>query len=561
MRVVSKARSREWGRRRVSSERRVLLIDDDEDDRLLTREFFEEFDERERYGLEWAGSFEEGLEKLKEESYQVCLLDYRLGVQDGIELMEKARRENVQTPIILLTGQGDEEIDREAMQKGAADYLVKGEITAALLERAIRHALERHRGVQSERFLATAGVRLTSSLDYEETLESVAELSAEFLADYCAIDVIDEEGRSRRLKVGVGERGRESMGKWLHRNPFFDSQKCLARRTLASGKAFLVSPATPEILEELATTEERKKLLGELAPVALMSVPMVTRDQLLGSILFISAESGHLYDQRDLVLAEQLGFRAALAAENARLYQEAKRAVELRDEVHRIVVHDLRNPLSTMGLAVQLMDRMIDRGMSAEKFRSQLETQRICIRQMNQLIEDLLDVARIESGKLALSRGGVGVGEILEGVIRQHRIQAEDRGIDLKVGSEEEVPVVDVDLRRIQQVLSNLIGNALKFTAEGGEIEVFVKKAIQGEVVFSVRDTGQGIATEAVPRLFDRFWQAQEGSHGGAGLGLAISKGIVEAHGGEIWVESELDRGTVFFFSLGIYEDEEGEGE
>lgn len=376
----------------------VLLIEDDEDDYLLTRELFEEFEWAEHYELVWRKSFEEGLEAFRRGNYALCLLDYRLGAHTGLEFLREAGKRVGMTPVILLTGEGNREVDLKAMELGAVDYLVKGEFGAGLLERSIRYGVERHRLLRAQ---------------------------------------------------------------------------------------------------------------------------------------------------------------SVLAAENARLYKKAQRAVEIRDEVHRIVVHDLRNPLSTMGLAVQLMERLLSGEVDKETFRDQLETQRLCIRQMNRLIEDLLDVARIESGQLALSRGGVSVGTLLEGALVPHRIQAADRAVRIEAVVPEERLIVDVDQRRIQQVLANLIGNALKFTPAGGTIEVRAEAGDDG-IWVQVSDTGCGVPAEQLPHLFDRFWQAEQGAYGGAGLGLAICQGIVEAHGGEIHVESVEGEGTMFRFRLQKYDEEMG---
>ena len=371
---------------------RVLLIEDDEDDYLLTREFFDEFTDVGRHRLKWVSNFDEGHRALCSDDYDICLLDYRLGARDGVELLRSAREEDCRTPVIMLTGTGSHDVARTAMRLGASDYLVKGEITATLLERSIRHSLERHRFVEEQR---------------------------------------------------------------------------------------------------------------------------------------------------------------VLAAENARLYEEAQRALEMRDEIYRIVVHDLRNPLSTMGLALQLMERLAKSDASGEAFTPQLETQRLCISQMKRLIQDLLDTARLEDGRLVLDRGLHLPGSIVDSVIAQHKIQADDRSVELVGHADDDLPRLDGDARRIEQVLANLIGNALKFTPEDGRIEVSAGHE-DGAIHFTVTDTGYGIPAEQLPHLFDRFWQGNDGDRNGAGLGLAICKGLVEAHGGKIWAESTEGEGTTFSFTIPV---------
>ncbi len=370
---------------------RVLLIEDDEDDYLLARDYFDDFQSPGRHLLEWVSTYDEGLQALRAEEHHICLLDYRLGAQDGVELLRQSLDEGCRTPIVMLTGSGNRDVDKAAMRHGAADYLVKSEITAALLERSIRHSLERHRFLERQRLLA---------------------------------------------------------------------------------------------------------------------------------------------------------------AENAELYEKARRALESRDEVYRIVAHDLRNPLSTMGLALQLMERQVTKKDLAPAFSRQLKTQRLCIAQMNRLIQDLLDAARLEGGQLSMSRGLHMPEMIVASAFDQHRIQADDRGVTLTSHVDQGLPRIDGDARRIDQVLGNLISNALKFTPEQGRIEIAARADDRNFVCFSVTDTGQGIRQEDLPHLFDRFWQSDDSDRGGAGLGLAICKGIVDAHGGRIWVDSTLGEGTTFYFTI-----------
>lgn len=529
--------------------RRVILIDDDEDDYLLTREYFDDFERADHYTLEWVSSYEEGLEVLLDNAHDVCLLDYRLGARDGIELLQEALDRDCRTPIILLTGEGNRTVDTAAMRRGAADYLVKGDITPPLLERSLRHSLERHRFTEAQRFLADAGARLTSTLDYEETLEAVAELSAQFIADYCAIDVVDEDGERSRLTVGMSASGDEEIAAWLRENPCFDNSQCAATRALDSQQSVLIPEVDDTLIEALSTTDDRREALQRLGPTSMMAVPLVARDRLLGSILFIAAAPNRHYDHGDLGLAEQLAFRTALATENALLYGKAQRAIELRDEVHRIVVHDLRNPLSTIGLTAQHLERRIQAGADDEQLLSYLGTQRKATARMNRLIEDLLDVARIEDDQLSLQRASYCPKMLVEEVVSQHHIQAEEKELTISSDLPDELPRIHADIGRVEQVLSNLVSNALKFTLSGGHIEL-AARAEDDAVVFKVSDTGVGMSQEQAPRLFDRFWQAEQGARHGAGLGLAISKGIVEAHDGTIWVESEKDVGTTFRFTI-----------
>ena len=233
------------------------------------------------------------------------------------------------------------------------------------------------------------------------------------------------------------------------------------------------------------------------------------------------------------------GERAARAA--------AELALRTRDEVLAVVSHDLRNPLSVIDMcAASLSDKLAPDDTGALSLVRTIESSTAW---MNRLIEDLLDVARMEAGRLALERQPHDLVRVIsEATVMLEPLIAE-KTIALREELPDYLPRISVDARRIVQVLENLVSNAVKHTAPGGEIHISATSA-DGEVRVAVRDTGAGIPSENLAHLFDRFWQARGARRGGAGLGLAIAKGIVEAHGGRIWVESEVGRGSTFAFSL-----------
>ena len=246
--------------------------------------------------------------------------------------------------------------------------------------------------------------------------------------------------------------------------------------------------------------------------------------------------------------------RRAAEQERARLLEgerAARAAAELalrtRDEVLAVVSHDLRNPLSVIDMcAASLSDRLAPDDAGALSLVRTIESSAAW---MNRLIEDLLDVARMEAGRLALERQPQDLVRVIsEATVMLEPLIAE-KSITLREDLPEYLPRANVDARRIVQVLENLVSNAVKHTASGGEIHIRAA-AGNGEVYLTVRDTGAGIPAENLPHLFDRFWQAHGARRGGAGLGLAIAKGIVEAHGGRIWVESVVGEGSTFAFSI-----------
>jgi signal transduction histidine kinase len=276
-------------------------------------------------------------------------------------------------------------------------------------------------------------------------------------------------------------------------------------------------------------------------------VPLQMRGQLFGAITFVSTTPSLVYGPGHLRVAEAMADRAAVAIENARLYRASIQAAELRDRVLSIVAHDLRNPLSTILLNAAALKR--DGPDPERRAEKRGEAIRRAATRMNRLIQDLLDVAVMESGQLTIEPARLSVHELLMGAVEPQRPLVTSSSLELRVDVDRDLPDIWGDRDRLLQVFENLIGNAIKFTKAGGRITVAAASR-DHEDVFVVADTGSGIAPEHVPRVFDRFWQATSANRQGAGLGLPISKGIVEAHGGRIWVESTPDRGTTVSFTI-----------
>jgi signal transduction histidine kinase len=266
----------------------------------------------------------------------------------------------------------------------------------------------------------------------------------------------------------------------------------------------------------------------------------------MGALTFVSAESDRRYGASDLALAEELGRRLATALDNARLYSDAQSAVKARDDVLGIVAHDLRNPVGTIRMAAQLLAEV---EMTPERRLKQYGIIVRAAERMNNLIQDLLDVSSIEAGRLSIVPETLAVHHVLDEVRDMFHAQAEAKLQTLEFQCPETLPKVQADRDRLLQVFSNLIGNALKFTPEGGRITI-AAEATEECVRFLVADTGRGVAAEELPQVFDRFWQSRHTRRGGAGLGLAITKGIVEAHRGQITVTSTPGIGTEFMFTI-----------
>jgi PAS domain S-box-containing protein len=267
--------------------------------------------------------------------------------------------------------------------------------------------------------------------------------------------------------------------------------------------------------------------------------------------------SRRLAEEQARQLAAEQAAHAEAARRNEQLHQLnvqlesalalAERSTRVRDDVLAIVAHDLRNPVHTILGAAGVVE-IIPAGVSHDRHVHMIQR---AARRMERLISDLLDVASIEGGTLSVRGAPVDLTLVVSEVTELLESQARERSIKVSSEVEPGIPVIIGDHDRLMQVLSNLLGNAIKFTPEGGNIRVRVSRP-DDQVVVSVADSGVGISATDLPHVFDRFWRARDSSAKGAGLGLSIAHGIIEAHGGKIWAESELGVGTTMTFALPV---------
>jgi PAS domain S-box-containing protein len=266
-----------------------------------------------------------------------------------------------------------------------------------------------------------------------------------------------------------------------------------------------------------------------------------------GTVVPTEVSAKILPDGRWQGFVRDISERKRLQAQAEALYREAQRATQVRDDVMGIVAHDLRNPLAVVLTEVRLMK---EHRRGADPMQSAAQIERAVMR-MNRLIRDLLDVTRIEAGQLTVERARISPAQVAADAVESQRALASSACVELRLDVPSELPEILGDRDRLLQVFENLIGNAARFTPSGGSITVGAARE-PTVVRFSVRDTGSGIDVDHQPHLFDRFWQAGSLNRGGAGLGLPIVRGIVEAHGGRVWVESAPGAGSAFLFEIPI---------
>lgn len=408
---------------------------------------------------------------------------------------------------------------------------------------------EQRRAAERQRLLAQVGeVVAGTTPDFETTLAELGRLATAELADWAILDVL-EDGQVRRLKVACADPSKHALVDEIEKLDLDRRRPHLVFEPLEHGRAVLVPSVTAEELRRVAQSARHLQLLEALGVRSLMAVPLLARGRRLGALAFVSARESRRFDEEDLRFAEAFARIAALAVDNAQAYRAVKRAIAARDEVLGMVAHDLRNPLNGILLQAQVL-RSRDGEAELRDHRPLDAIHRAALR-MNRLIDDILDVARLDAGTLAIRTAPQATGHLLDEVLEAQRGAVSLADLRLRVDSPDQLPPVLADRDRILQVFDNLIGNAIRFTPEGGEIVIGAEPA-PGAVRFWVADSGRGIPAEQVGHLFDRFWRAEQADRRGTGLGLAIVKGIIEAHRGQVRVESTVGRGTTFSFTLPV---------
>ena len=442
----------------------------------------------------------------------LVLLDLHMPFRSGFEVLADLRARTAPDdylPVLVLTADATFAAKQRALREGAHDFLTKPFVNAEVLlrvrnllhtralygaQRAARAAAE-----QAERraaLLAEASRVLAASLDTRTALAQLARVLVPDFADHCVVDLVEGGTTSR----------------------------------VAAGGAAAGAQAADEV------------------PDRVLDVPLRAPSAHVGRIELRRSKARPAFAAEEAALAGELARRAAVAVEYARMFADARTATEDRERILAVVAHDLRTPLAALLMDAEMLRtrRASDGDAGQTKTANRMYA---TARRMDGLIEDLLEVARVDRGALALDLRGHAPGDLVAQAADMLRPLAESSGLALHARSDAGGAVVRADDTRVLQVLSNLVGNAVKFTPAPGAVELAAEVG-DGECRISVRDTGPGIPPDQVPHLFGAFWQARHADRRGLGLGLAIARGIVEAHGGRIWAESEVGRGTTFCFTL-----------
>ncbi|MFN2622670.1 MAG: response regulator [Chthoniobacterales bacterium] len=554
----------------------ILIVDDRPDKMLAYESILSDLKEN----IVCARSGKEALRCLLKQDFAVILLDVNMPVMDGFETaaLIRQRQRSETTPIIFISAVNDTETHvSRGYSLGAVDYIltpVVPEILRAKIavfvdlfkktEQVKRQAEEREKLIREQAaraeaetrqerfaFLADASNVLAGSLDYDETFRNLAQLVVPRVADFCVVLAAEEEGSMREVAIAYRDPSEEpAMERLAKEFPASDAAKIGGAHVLKTGKPQMVCDVQNGELREVYSDKADRDWIRSLAAKSFIAVPLRTHDRVLGAIVMINISPGRICGPDELALAEELAHRAALAIDNAGLYQsaqkartESERANRAKDSFLAMLSHELRTPLTPVLTSVVALEQTDD---LPNELRSSLQMIRRNVELEARLIDDLLDLTRISKGKVQLNLDEVDAHLLLRSALEICQADIDKKNLTLVIEFAAEKASLQADPARLQQIFWNLIKNAVKFTPEAGRLEIRTENR-DGELRVAISDTGMGIDAESLPKIFNAFEQGERTQFGGLGLGLAISKALVETHHGKLIAESEgRDKGATF---------------
>jgi signal transduction histidine kinase/transcriptional regulator with GAF, ATPase, and Fis domain len=437
-----------------------------------------------------------------------------------------------------------------------------GRIIAAVA--TVYDVTDQRRSEESLRFLAEASSILAASLDYEDTLPTIAKLAVPFLADACIIDVVEVDGGVRRVAAVHREASRASAVETaLRATPDPTALHHPVVRALRTGMSDLFPEYPPPIRSARPGGVERTSadfprisgehlradsydFLGDLRPTSLIVVPLFARGRTRGAITLIIENGGRRYGTQELSLAEEFARRAGLAVDNARLYQDAQVANNAKTDFLGVMSHELRTPLNAIIGYTELLLMGVPAPIP-DSGRQQIERVRNAAHHLVHLIDEVLAFSRLETGREEVRRGSAQLSAVVTEAASVIAPLAVDRRLELRIDAPSEPVTLETDVGKVRHILLNLLSNAVKFT-DGGQI-VLTARLENGDVRFDVRDTGVGIAPQHHERIFDPFWQVENQASrriAGTGIGLSVARRLARLLGGDITVSSRPGEGSTF---------------
>jgi signal transduction histidine kinase/putative methionine-R-sulfoxide reductase with GAF domain len=472
------------------------------------------------------------------------------GAVIGEPLLYEGELRGVITASADVGGRTFGEQDRDLLTLFAAQAVIA--IEHARLHEARKQALAE--AVASRRraaFLAEASAVLSTSLDYEATLEQIARVAVPTIADVCTVFMLTEVGEIRRAVTAHSDTTRADLIDALKRSWSGSvSPHSSVSVAIQTRRPLLTTDISDQYLETIAANADHLEIMRALGFRSSIVVPLHARGETTGALALFMSEAGRQYGPADLALAEELGGRAALAVDNARLYREARRAIQVRDEFLSVAAHELKTPVTTLlGFSQVLLGQLNQDGdLNDRVVRRALRAIEQGSSRMSRLVAQILDVSRLDGSRLVLDRQVTNLADLVQGIAEIMQTSTMRHTVLVRAPT----PVVAlVDPLRLEQVITNLLDNAIKFSPNGGEIEVDLVQPRPGTARLAVRDHGIGIPAERRQQIFERYYQAHDGDHrSGLGLGLYISRQIVELHGGSIHAAFPVDGGSELSIEL-----------
>lgn len=473
-----------------------------------------------------------------------------------IDLIPEEENERLENSKKYMEGSGKTDVSEWKLRRGDGQF-VDVEVSAKILSHDrwvafVRNIEERKKMERSERILALVGKMLPEILDRRESLKRAAEMVASEIGDWCTVSLINDDSKVEQLIVHHRDSGKSDVANELMNLPITGVALERIKKIVGTKEGQLIVKNDFNFFLEEVLQSGRYKLFQKLGLHSVCHVPLIARGRAFGLFTIANSQRDFTRDEFDLIklVVEQI----SLSADNAYLYQEATKATKIREDMMAIVSHDLKNPLTVVDLGAQSLKKLVADNKSIDEIKTAISktSQRIdsSVKRSLALITDLLTYSKIESGVLVLDVKELDVVALVEETIENHQLLAQNKGVELSYFIEEPHLKIKADHSKLLQVLSNLVGNSLKFTENSGTIKIRISRKSNEEILFQVTDTGSGIKEEELQHIFDRYWQPARTQTQGSGLGLAIAKGVVDAHHGHIWVESTFGKGSTFNFTI-----------
>jgi len=519
---------------------KILVIDDEEG----LRNFCKRALTKEGYEVEVSSSGEEALALMKENQFALALIDLKMPGIDGIEVLKRIKKEYPRTEAIILTGYGSFESAVDALRLGADDYLTKPIDVAALLM-AVKRCLEKRRlkweNIELKNTVALYEVSqaMTSLMDLNQLLNLILKLACDTLnAEGGSIMLCDPLKNELVVRAAAGTYKDKALKAKIKIGERVSGQAAERREPL------LVIGDDPRF-KDIKKFEKIKS--G-------MSVPLLIKDKFLGTINLKRTEREEKFTRENLQLLSIFAQEAAYSIENAQTYEALKKVDRMKSEFIYNISHELLGPLSATSGAIDSTDIIMqEKKIKNENLETFMSIMRNNTVEMIRLIRNLSDFSKIETGKLEMKWSSINLDELLSDMVKEMKLgMAQNVKTPIEIKIPEVLPALYGDRGKLKIILHNLLSNALKFSLPDGKIIIIAQKKGE-EVEIAISDTGIGISPEHQKKIFDKFYRVDSSltqKVGGLGIGLSLVKKCVEVHNGRIWVESELNKGTKFVFTL-----------